>query len=170
MLKNYIFILGFLFCTNTFAQAKKEPRVEFALNCIGDKSSRTKVIFVSLGKSAMFTNFDYNYQLGLTLVKTTSQNYIYAVDFKVTVSGIEPMKDKSMILNRENLSIDYNYYSGGMSGSDPFSCSLDDNPIKAHQLSKEMIITESRRYADQVEKDRKDAEQAKKEQLKRNKI
>ena len=143
-----------------------EPKVEFALDCVSEKSDLSKVVFVSLGKKAMFTNFGYGSQRALTLIETDPTFYKYSVDTEFTGYGAKKIEGKTITVYRENLSILYSYGSG----ADPFRCSKSPDPIKAHAESKKFLMSEANRVADEADKTRANAEKEKQEQLKRNKI
>ena len=147
-------------------EAKPEPKVEFALDCVSEKSDRSRAIFVSLGNNAMFTNFRYGSQKALTLIETDPASYKYSIDTEFTGYGAKKIEGKTITVNRENLSILYSY---GV-GADPFRCSKVADPVKAHEESKQLLISEANRVADEAEKARANDERQNQEQLKRNKI
>ncbi len=160
--------------TSKPAEASKPPevKVEFALNCVGEKSSRTPASFVSLGDKALLTIFSYKYRYTAVLSSATPEKYSYTITGKEESGNYVSESGKTIELQRDSLRLVY-FYGGpqyGGQGADGFTCVTLDDPAKALETSNQLVANEAKKAADDAERARIQEENAKQEQLKRNKI
>jgi len=149
-----------------------EPKVEFALSCVGEKSSRAPASFVSLGDKALLTIFSYKYRYTAVLSSTTPEKYSYTITGKEESGNYVSESGKTIELQRDSLRLVY-FYGGpqyGGQGADGFTCVKLDDPVKALEVSNQLVANEAKKATDDAEKARIQEESAKQEQLKRNKI